>query len=339
MVDYTKDEARAWARRNFTGVATVTHPSYTADFTGINHMAVAADVQRTKDFGFASTLLVTELAITPEENAQVTRVAREVAGPGFGLFFHATFSTLEENIAAAQLAAQAGADRALLAYPPTFWPTSEDEVYAYTKAFADATDLAVMIFPLPSWGFERFHPSGMSLGLIRRLLDTVPNIVAIKAEQGHPSIAGILESYRHFREEVVISAPIEADLIPLLSVLDIQFSGTSNANWLSDYYPKAFELARSGRWEEAMELYWQVQPARLANNAIAGASAGGTAVINRTAWKYQEWLAGYNGGALRQPAPRVPDRFMKQARQALIASGRPVTDSPDEEFVRGRISA
>lgn len=339
MVEYTKDEARVWARTSFQGVATVTHPSYTADFAGINEAAVAFDVQRTKDFGFAGTLLVTELAITPEENALFTRVARETAGPDFGLFFHPTFSSLEENIEAARLAADAGADRILMAYPTTFWPTTEDEVFAYTKAFADATDLAIMLFPVPQWGFERIHPAGMSLGFIRRVLDEIPNVVAIKAEQGHPGIGGILDSYHHFRDEVVISVPLEADLIPLLSVIDIQFSGTSNANWMGDYYPRAFALARSGRWEEAMELYWQVQPARQAGNAIAGASSPGTTVINRTAWKYQEWLAGYNGGALRHPAPRIPDRLMKQARQGLAAAGLPVTDSPDAEFVAGRIRA
>jgi hypothetical protein len=57
---------------------------------------------------------------------------------------------------------------------------------------------------------------------------------------------------------------------------------------------------------------------------------------NRTGWKYQEWLAGFNGGALRAPAPRIPDRLMKQARAALVASGLPVTDLPDSEFVKGR---
>ena len=60
-------------------------------------------------------------------------------------------------------------------------------------------------------------------------------------------------------------------------------------------------------------------------------------MLNRTTWKYQEWLAGYNGGALRAPAMRVPNGVMKSLRASLVASGRPVTDSPDSEFVRGRI--
>lgn len=339
MVNYTKTEARAWAREHFVGTIAVTHPSFTADFSAINENAIRHDILKLKELGFAGTLLVAEVNITPEENARITAIAREAAGPDFALFFHAIFGTLAENIHAANLAEQAGADRALLAYPASFWPTSYDEVFEYTKKFTDATDLATMLFPLPAWGFERIHPAGMSVEFVRRVLDAIPSIVAIKAEQGYPGIPGVMEMYHHFREEVVISCPIEAETIPLMSQLDFQFSGTSNTNWMSDYYPRAFDLARNGQWEKAMELYWQVHPARQANSSVSGTSTPGTNMINRTQWKYQEWLAGFNGGALRPPSAKLPDRFMKQFRAALEASGLPVTDAPDEEFVRGRVQA
>jgi 4-hydroxy-tetrahydrodipicolinate synthase len=176
----------------------------------------------------------------------------------------------------------------------------------------------------------------MSVEFVRRLLKDCPNIVAIKSEQGFPLPAGICEMYHHFRNEVVISCPIEGDAIPLMSLMDLQFSGTSNTAWMSDYYPKAFELARHGRWEEAMAMYWKVNPARNANGAAAQAYAGGTGVLNRTMWKYQDWLAGFNGGPLRGPAMRVPDRFMKMLRQGLVSAGLPVTADPDSAFMVGR---
>ena len=223
-----------------------------------------------------------------------------------------------------------------MSYPPQFWPTTEQEIYEYTKTFCDATNLAVMLFPIPLWGFERVHPAGMPVSLVRRLLDDCPNIVAIKSEQGFPLPAGICEMYHHFRNEVVISCPIEGDAIPLMSLMELQFSGTSNTAWMSDYYPKAFELARTGRWEEAMAMYWKVNPARSANGAAAQTYAGGTGVLNRTMWKYQDWLAGFNGGPLRAPAMRVPDRLMKTLRQGLVASGLPATSDPDAAFMAGR---
>ncbi|MGF6999664.1 dihydrodipicolinate synthase family protein [Paraburkholderia sp. GAS32] len=336
MPTYRKTDARAWAKEHLTGCSAVTIPSYSADLKRLNERGIRHDIELAIEFGFRYTLLCSEVAITPEENAQFTAWARESAADRLGLFFHAAFGTLAENIEAVKLAEKAGADIVLLSYPPQFWPTTEQEIYDYTKTFCDATDLAVMLFPIPLWGFERVHPAGMQVQLVRRLLNDCPNIVAIKSEQGFPLPAGICEMYHHFRDEVVISCPIEGDAIPLMSLMKLQFSGTSNTAWMGDYYPKAFELARSGRWEDAMALYWSVNPARNANGAAAQSYAGGTGVLNRTMWKYQDWLAGFNGGPLRAPAMRVPDRLMKTLRQGLAGSGLSVTSDPDSAFITGR---
>lgn len=336
MASYKRTDARAWAREHLVGCSAVTNPSYSADLSRLNERGIRHDIELAKKLGYSYTLLCAEVSITPEENAQFTAWARDTGGKDFGLFFHAAFGTLAENIRAVRLAEKAGADIVLLSYPPQFWPTTEQEIYDYTKQFCDATDLAVMLFPIPLWGFERVHPAGMSVDFVRRLLKDCPNIVAIKSEQGFPLPAGLCEMYHHFRDEVVISCPIEGDAIPLMSLMQLQFSGTSNTQWMSDYYPRAFELARQGKWEDAMALYWQVNPARNANGAAAQSYAGGTGVLNRTMWKYQDWLAGFNGGPLRAPAMRVPDRFMKQLRQGLVASRLPVTDDPDSQYMVGR---
>jgi dihydrodipicolinate synthase/N-acetylneuraminate lyase len=335
MPAYHKNEAREWAREKLVGCSSVTIPSYSADLTRLNPAGIRHDVQKVIDLGFSYTLLCTEVAITPEENAEFTAIARELAGDRMGFFFHAGFGTLEENIAAVKLAEKAGADIVLLSYPSNFWPTTEQEIYDYTKAFCDATELAVMLFPIPLWGFERVHPMGMSVELIGRLIADCPNVTAVKSEQGFPLISGLMEMYHHYRDQVIISCPIEGDCIPLMSLMDLQFSGTSYTQWMGDYFPKAFQLAREGKWEEAMKLYWRVQPARLASGGATAAYMPGVNFINRTNWKYMDWLAGFNGGPLRAPTPRMPDRFMGSLRAGLKASGCPVTDLPDSEFMKG----
>jgi len=335
MAEYKKPEAREWAREHLIGCSAVTGPSFTCDLKRLNAAGIRHDISLTIKHGFTYTLLMAETAITPEEVGRFTAIAREAAAGRLRLFAHAVFGTISDNIDALRLAEREGADLVLLAYPPRFWPTTEQQIYDWTKAICDATNLGVMLFPIPTWGFERVHPMGMSVEFVRHVIDTIPNVVAIKAEQGFPGIAGLCEMYHHFRDEVVISCPIESDAIPMLSLMDLQFSGTSNTHWMSDWYPRTFELARTGRWEEAMKRYWQVQPARQAASA-ASASWAGTGVINRMQWKYQEWLAGYNGGPLRQPSLRIPDRLMRGLRAGLEASGLPVTDSPDSEFIVGR---
>src|SRR3954468_5117012 len=336
MADYSRDEARDWARTHLTGCSAVTSPTFTVDLKRLNEAAIRHDVERVIEHGFSYTLLMTETAITPEEAGRFTAIARETAGGRLRLFAHTAFGTLDDNLEALRLAEREGADLVLLSYPPQFWPTTEQEVYDWTRAICDATELGVMLFGLPAWGFERIHPAGMSVSFVRHVLDTIPNIVAIKAEQGNPLISGTCEMYYHFRDDVLISCPIEADTIPLMGVMDMQFSGTSNTQWMSDWFPKAFELARTGRYPEAMESYWQVHPARLAAGAAMQSYISGTTVLNRTMWKYQDWLAGYNGGPLRHPAMRIPDRFMKSLRAGLEAAGLPVTSDPDSEFWTGR---
>lgn len=336
MAQYKRAEAREWARDNLLGCSGVTIPSYSSDLKKLNEAGIRHDIGRIVDMGFKYTLLCTEVAITPEENAQFTAWARDTAGDRLGLFFHAGFGTLAENIEAVKLAEKAGADIVLLSYPSNFWPTCEQDIYDYTRAFCDATDLGVMLFPIPLWGFERVHPAGMSQALIRRLLDDCPNIVAIKAEQGFPHVGGLIETYHNFGKEVIISCPIESDIIPLMSLMKVQFSGTSYTQWMGDYFPKAFDLALKGDWQAAMDLYWQVQPARGAVGAATGAYMPGSNFINRTHWKYMDWLAGFNGGPLRAPAARIPDRFMKVLRQGLIASKLECTSDDDSQFLVGR---
>ena len=258
MPDYERGEARAWAREHLVGCSSVTIPTFTADLKRLNEAAVAHDVALGVDHGFTYSLLVTETSITAEENARMTAIAREAAGGRMRFFFHAAFGTLEDNVEAVRLAEREGADLALLSYPPQFWPTTEQEVLDYTKALLRG-DVARRDAVRAARLGLRAHPSR---GHERRLRAPRPRRRSPTSSPSSPSRAsraspGVCEMYRHFRDEVVISCPIESDALPLMGVMDMQFSGTSNTEWMSGYYPEVFELARSGRWEEAMERYWR----------------------------------------------------------------------------------
>ncbi|MFI6492323.1 hypothetical protein [Streptomyces sp. NPDC050564] len=75
------------------------------------------------------------------------RIVKDEAGDRLLLTHHAGWSTLEQNMEAVRGGAEeAGAELILLSYPPNFHPESEQEIYDYTKAVCDATNLAVMLF-------------------------------------------------------------------------------------------------------------------------------------------------------------------------------------------------
>jgi 4-hydroxy-tetrahydrodipicolinate synthase len=336
MARYNRDEAREWARENLVGVVNCTIPSFTGDLKAINEKAIRHDARLAIEHGFAGTLGVSEVAIMLPEYLDFLRVIKSEAGDRLILVHHASFSTLEQNIEAVHGAEAAGAELVLLSYPPNFYPESEQEIYDYTKAVCDATGLAVMLFPMYLWGFSpRIHPSDIPLRLIRRLINDCPNIAAIKAEGGFPGIQGVIECHRHFGTEVVISMPIEGDLIPLAQLMPIQLSATSDHEYYGPMIPRVFNLLRAGKYDDAAEIYWQLHPARKTKANLAPAMHGG-AFINRQAWKFQGWLQGYNGGPLRQPTQRIHDHQMTALRKGLIDAGLAPSMDPFREFFTGR---
>jgi len=331
---YRRDEAREWARENFRGVHNVIIPSYTNDLSDINEQAVRHDDRRNLEFGFAGTLLVAETNITVDEYTRFVEIAADEARGQMMLIYHAAFNTLAQNVDAATRAAAVGAELALLSYPPSFYPRSEQDIYDYSKAFCDGTDLATMLFPVPLWGFERLHPASISVDVLEQLVDDVPTVVAIKAEGGAPSVAGFAHVWNRLGDRIVVSMPIIEHAISLASLVPLQVIATSNTEYYSSTAPTMLALAQSGKHDEALNLLWQIAPAWKANESVA--PTPGAHVVHRMAWKYQAWLAGYNGGPLRMPTNRLIWKEMRAYRQALADSGLPVTADPDEAFCAGR---
>ncbi len=333
---YDKADARAWARETMRGVANVLTPTFTSDLSALNEEATRHDVRLEIEYGFWGALLVAETATTMEEYLQFAAWAADEARGRLHLIHHASFNTLEENIEAAKRAGEAGAELVLLAYPPTFYPETEDDLYGYTAAFCEGVDLAVMLFPVPLWGFERIHPAaGFSGDLLERLVDTVPNIVAVKAEGGMPWLGGFTEAHRRVGDRVIVTEPLEGNGIPMSTVVSMPFMGTSNYEYFGDVVPRMFRLVQDGQIDSAMELYWRIHPGRQANMQ-AMAMLAGSNFLHRMLWKYQGWLQGFNGGPVRTPTMRINDRQMKGLRQGLVASGFDLDAPPDAEFFLGR---
>ncbi len=309
-------------------------PSYSSDLRALNEAGIRHDVRRCIELGFKGSLLVSEVNVTCDEYVRFTEWVRDEAGARLQLVFHASFNTLEENIELANRCAAAGADYALLSYPANFYPESEEEVLAYTRAFCDGVDLGVMLFVVPLWNFGRLHPADISPRMLRRMVDEIPNVVAIKAE-GARNTGGILDVYRQLKDDVVVTTPLEREVIPLMSVCEFQYTGTSNTEYYGSAVPRMFELASSGDMDAAMEIYWRIQPARAAN-AQVGQITQTTGFINRMQWKFQGWLQGMNGGPLRQPTMKIPDRSMAILRRGLEESGLEPETAPNSAFFVGR---
>jgi 4-hydroxy-tetrahydrodipicolinate synthase len=335
-LDYTKREAKAWAREHMRGVCNVIMPTFTSDLKRLNEAAIRFDVRRDIELGFWGALLVSECGTTLDEYKRFFEIAADEARGRLHLVVQGSFDTLEDTIQAVQAAEAIGASVLLPSYPPTFYPRSMRDIYDYTARLMDATNLATIIFSVHQWNFGRLDPADMSRELVRDLA-ALPNAVAIKAEGGPPGNGSLVQTVIDCGETLLISDPREHNSPAWIKCFGMQWMGTSNYECFGDVIPRYFELAQRGCWDEAMQLHWQIHPIRTARlNDMA--STAGANFIHRFSWKYQGWLNGFNGGPIRLPAMKLSDHAAHRLRDAMIRAGTIPRDTRGDlgEFYVGR---
>jgi 4-hydroxy-tetrahydrodipicolinate synthase len=260
-------------------------------------------------------------------------IAVDEAKGKHNFLFHGCFDTAEDVVRLAKEAERIGLDGVLLGHPPSFYPQSEKELYDYTEYVCSRTNLAVVGFAQPHWNFHRLHPSGYP-GKVMIEAAKLDNLVACKFEVG--GIAGHYEFWRKIKDlNVLYSDPMEANFPVSVELFGQQWSGTSGYEIFAGESPKLFKLLRDGKHDEAMQLYWRIDPIRQMRSQ-SSAYMSGAHFINRSLWKYWAWLNGYNGGPMRQPVSKVSDGQMRQSRDAMIRAGFKLKDESFNEFFVGR---
>jgi dihydrodipicolinate synthase/N-acetylneuraminate lyase len=338
MAKFEAGNARAWAMESLRGVSGCIMPSFTADQSGLNEEAIRHDIRRERELGFGGFLIVGECGTTPSEFERFVEIAVDEAGQDLVTIVQAAAGTLAENVALTEMAAGKGVDLVMPSYPITFYPEKPQEIIDYTRAVSDASHMGVIVFAMNLWNFTRLHPSGFAPSWLEEMVDTIPNVVAIKNEIGDPGVAGLSEVFRRFADRVLVADPLEMNAPAWITTYGMPWMGTSNYEYFGDAVPRIHRLAHEpDRFDEAMDLYWDIHPARTATGALMKEANGGTSFVHRLLWKYQGWLNGFNGGAVRSPHTRLHDRQMQQLRSAALASGLSITDEPDAHFFAGRI--
>jgi dihydrodipicolinate synthase/N-acetylneuraminate lyase len=337
MATYGPNEARPWAMEHLRGCAGCVQPTFTSDLSGLNEAAIRHDVAMEKAHGMRAVLIVSEAGTTLEEMAQLTDIVVDEAGDDLITILQASQPTLDDTIASAKHAADAGVDLVMPSYPLYYNPSSTEDVFDFTKAVADASGLGLIIFAMDQWNFGRLHAAGFPLALLERMVDEIPEVVAIKNEVGGPGVGGIAAVFERFNDEVVVTDPLEFNAPAWIAGYGMSFMGTSNYEWMGPHVPRMLALLSDpGTWDEGMELYWQLAPARRAHAAVCTPLVANTGLVPRMHWKYQAWLNGYNGGPIRQPHMRISAAQMATLRAAAERSGLDVTPDDDEAFYAGR---
>lgn len=337
MADYTRSEARDWARENLKGVAGCLLPTLSSSLREVNEKAIRHDVKLSADFGYWGTLLVPECGTTMDEMRQVTEIAVDEAQKnGIKTMMLASYPTLQDSKDMLKFSESAGVDMMMTSYPLAFRPTSERDVYDYTRELCEASDLGVMLFAIHHWDFERLHPSGFSPQLMEDLIRDCETVVAIKNEVGRPGVGGQAEVFARFKDQVVVSDPFEENAPAWVNTYGMEFMGTANYEYMGRELVQCFELLQKGDLDGAMKLYWQLAPARMASKNLTVATMAGTNIVHRMMWKYKAWLNGFNGGPIRPPQARLSQSQMSTLRGALEQSGITPAEGTDDDFFIGR---
>lgn len=330
---YNRSEAKERAREWY-GACSVTLPSFTGDFQGLNEAAIRHDIRLAHEMGYWGTLVASECGTTMDEYLRFMEIAADEAPKDFRLVAHLSFSTTEESLRVADAACALGLEAGLLAYPTNFVPKAPSDVVDWTKEATERTDLGMILFAVPTWGYRSLSPAGFPHDALEEMarFDTA---MAIKYEGGAPGVVtGLADVLRRCGEHVVVQAPMEFTAPALIEWYGVKWIGTSGYEAYGDRVPTWFKMLHEGRWEEGMELFWSYQPAREARGAWSQTFAGSN-LVHRVGWKYLSWLQGFSGGLLRMPQMRLTQGQMRMLRNGLESSGFTVP-SDDSEFVAGR---
>jgi 4-hydroxy-tetrahydrodipicolinate synthase len=335
-MEFTKSEAKQWAKKNFKGLECVMLPSFTPDLASLDEEGIRWDVQYLIKQGYFSILCAVELSeLTIEERKQFMRIVCDEAKGKIKVSVANLYRTVDEAIEMLNYFEKVGGDSALFLYPLQFFPKSEEEIFQVTKKVCASTNLAIVLYANHRFDFERFHPSMFNPRLLARMAD-FENAVALKV--GILDSPGYIEDcFRLCGDKVLVESPIEDNWPITVPHYNQQWAGAGVYDpYQTPDNPRLvnfFNLLKSGQIDKAMDIYWELTPIR--RNMAFNTASYGIRIFNHA--KYKRWLVGGNGGMLRDQFPIRHDE-MKMIREAMKAGGLKIREASDEEFFVGRLN-
>jgi len=334
-VEFTKSEAKQWAKEHYHGLCGTISPSFTPDLEELDEEAIRHDVQHNIKKGIFSVFCQQEICdMTFEERKRFVQIACEEARGKALVSMYSGDNTIEQDIELLHYFEKVGGSHVLLGWPLMFRPRNEDEIYQVTKKLCEATNLAVDLWPKQFFDFGRFHPSQFNPALVERITE-IPNVVATKAylEDGLGKWA---ELHHRIGDKILFQSaePLEWPLT--VATYKQQYAGPADYVIFDPYDTKEarilkmFNLFGDGDFLPAMDLYWELYP--IINDARKVAFQGGMLGM-----KYLQWLCGSNGGLFRKPSGMLFQRQKDAMRAAVKAAGVTPPEN-EEEFFVGRLN-
>jgi 4-hydroxy-tetrahydrodipicolinate synthase len=333
-MEFTKSEAKQWAKKHYKGLDGNVSPSFTPDLEQLDEEGIRHDVRLNISRGMFSVFCQTEVcAMTLEERKRFVEIVCDEAKGKVLVSMFTGINTIEKDIELLNHFEKVGGTHTLFGWPGMFYAKSEEDIYRATKKVCDATNVCIDLWPKPKFDFGRFHPSHFNPQLIERITN-IPNVVAVKAylSDGFGKWAEV----QHRVGDKILLQSAEMEEWPItVAKYKQQWAGPA------DYFifdgtigntriVKMFNLFLKDEFLKAMDIYWEIAPIIL--GARAAMFQSGMMGV-----KYMQWLTGGNGGMYRQPAMPMFQRQKDAMRAGLKAAG--ITPPEDEEeFYVGKLN-
>ena len=149
-MEFTKSEAKEWARKYYHGMDGVIQPSYTPDLERLDEEGIRHDVRHNISKGMFSVFCAIEVsALSSEERKQFLKIVAEEAKDKVLVSMFGALDDAERSIELLNYFESVGGTHTLLGWPGNFYAKSEEDIFQVTKKICDSINLAVDLWPKP----------------------------------------------------------------------------------------------------------------------------------------------------------------------------------------------
>ena len=337
-MEFSRAEAKKWAKQHLKGLEAVIFPSFTPDLRSLDEEGIRYDVNHLIANGFTSALVSPEsCGMTFEERKKLVEIVCSEAKGKIHTSVAVMQDTVEEDIEMLRHIEKVGGTFVTLGHPIQYYPRSVEDIFQMYKYMCDSTNLGIVFYP-GRIHTRKFHPSYFPPELLPRIAD-IPNVVAMKIGGGS-SLAITVMSFQLCGEKILVNDPIPERWFITVSKYGQQWAGAAPFYGMqTPEKPRVvnmFNLLLKGEVNKALDIWWEMGPLRDYSPGLDN-SYFHTGIITALSDKYAHWCNGGNGGSIRQPTGRLHDYQKEMIRAGLRAIGLTPRE-PEEEFYVGRVN-
>jgi len=314
-MNYTKDEAKAYARTHMKGIWAAALLPFTEDHQ-IDEDGFRENVRHwTQDLGieglFVSGKQGEFFSMSVQERKRSFELAVEATGEHGQTIMSCSDQNMDVVLDLARHAQDVGADYIVVHAPALhFFKEQDQTLMGYYKTIADQVDIGIALWSHPDSGYL------MSPQLCNRLAD-IDNVVAIKYSVPRPMYSELTELAS---DRIQVSTSSEDEWLDNILELDWRLYLCSSPPFLlqsakdrrmHDYTQAAFE----GRVDDARAISRSLDPVRAALKGTRPAEKP------HAHQKYWQDLLGQVGGTVRAPLLELTDAEKAATRAAFEQCG------------------